>query len=391
MCDENPRVARKRNDSARNFKPPADRPMNDCIIHIGMHKTGSTSIQHSLQNLQDKKFLYANLGPAANHSLAIFSIFASNPGRHYLHRYAGRDKDQVARYNEDIWRRLKDCIRRAQGRSLVISGEDICALPERDLEKLRNFFDAKFERLTIVSYVRPPVGFLSSAFQQRVQSGRCNTFDPTRMYRPYQKTFGKFDRVFGRERVQLWKFDPSTFPQNDVVSDFCARLQIPLPSALIVRKNDSLSRQAVALLYTYNKFGKLYSGLDGENLSPRLAGLIAHIGRDKFRLAPHVLRAILDDNKDDIAWMEARLGTSLQENSDAARPDDVAGEDDLLRPDRRAIRMLLKTLGRSAPEGVRGRTPEEVALLLHTLASRTRRLWHRMAKYVPWLLPSGQR
>jgi hypothetical protein len=75
------------------------------IVHIGMHKTGSSSIQHTLyQRLADASFEYADLG-CANHSEQIHSLFSSSPERYHLHRKRGRSKEEIERFNADIRQR----------------------------------------------------------------------------------------------------------------------------------------------------------------------------------------------------------------------------------------------------------------------------------------------
>src|SRR4051794_36624156 len=129
--------------------------MNRCIIHIGMHKTGSTSIQRSLDGFEDDRFLYARLGGYGNHSLPIYSLFASNSERHHLHRTAGRSSEAVRAHNNSVRKDLDRSVAEACGRTLLISGEDIGAVPKPDLPKLRNYFQKRFDHLTIVGYVRP--------------------------------------------------------------------------------------------------------------------------------------------------------------------------------------------------------------------------------------------
>ncbi len=77
--------------------------MSKCIIHIGMHKTGSTSIQKSLDGFHDQEFFYAHLGNTPNHSLAIFSLFSSHPERHHLHIARGRDSAAIKLYLSIIY------------------------------------------------------------------------------------------------------------------------------------------------------------------------------------------------------------------------------------------------------------------------------------------------
>src|SRR4029079_5237682 len=120
------------------------------------------------------------------------------------------------------------------------------------VERMREFFDERCDKLSIVGYVRPPAGFVTSAFQERVKGGSLRRFDVASGYRNYQNCFGKFDAVFGRERVHLWKFDPPSFPDGCAVRDFCARLGIALPARRIRRLNESLSREMVSLLYIFS-------------------------------------------------------------------------------------------------------------------------------------------
>jgi hypothetical protein len=334
-----------------------------------MHKTGSTSIQVSLQGYADEKFLYADLGRVSNHSLAIYSLFAAHPERHHLHRAGQRSVAQVHAFNEAMRADLERAVAAAGERTLLISGEDISVLPPADLARLREYFRRFSDKLAIVGYVRPPAAFMTSGFQQRVKGGSVERVSLEREYRNYRKTFEKFDEVFGRENVALWKFDPASFPGGCAVRDFCSRLGIPLPAERITRLNESLSREAVSLLYTYCKLAR---GQGAPALrapeGQRIGELIARdIGNQKFRFSPEVTRPILEKNRGDIEWMEARLGASLHEELGEHRPGDVRGEEDLLDPGPDALGKLLALLGDAAPDGLRGKTPQEIASLVAEL------------------------
>ena len=342
--------------------------MARCIIHIGMHKTASKSIQQSLDGFEDGRFLYAALGNATNHSLAVYSMFAPTPERHHLHVARSRDaaavRGYVARMHED----LDGAIAAAAGRTLLISGEDIGVIPPAGLVSMRNYFRKRFADLTIAGYVRPPGSFMASGFQQRVRRG-AHKLDMEQLYRRYQDSFGKFDDVFGQENVQLWKFDPARFPQGCAVRDFCARLGIALPDERVVRSNESFSRQAVSALYTYHKLRRN----DSKTLERReihaLGALLGGTGSTKFRLSPDVVRPVLEMNLADIQWMSDRLGESLHEALGEHKHGDVRRESDLLNPDPDVVAKLLSVLREAAPEGIRGDTPEEVALLVHAWRS----------------------
>ena len=333
-----------------------------CVIHIGMHKTGSTSIQQSLKGFGDDRFLYADLGRQGNHSLPMYTLFSGRPEHHHLHRVVGRDQDYTREYAKRTLAALERAIGRAGSRTLLISGEDIGPLAPGDVETLAAFFHQRFKQVEVVAYVRSPASYLASGFQQRIQGGGVRSFDIENVYRPYQAKFTKFDRAFGRENVHLWPFDVQTFPDGCVVRDFCDRLGIGFPSNRIVRVNQSLSRQAVGLLYTYHVFTR--ADETKRMRGPEALQLGELVPGDKFRFSPEIVHRILEAHRNDIEWMERRLGLSLSEDLGPHREGDIRSEADLLRPDQKALAKLLRAVGRDPSKAAAIQTPEEVAALV---------------------------
>ena len=342
--------------------------MARCIIHIGMPKTGSTSVQQSLRRFADDNFVYPELTDSPNHILPVLALFTKDAVRHFNHRL--RDPKEIAAYCEAAPAIMKRAIEESRGRNLIISAENIGSMKPEGLRSMRDYFLSYFDEISVVGYVRSPAGYMISAFQQRVKQGSQPSFNPDVMYRPYGRSFSKLDNVFGRERVQLWKFDPGQFPGGCVVRDFCARVGISSPPARIVRRNDALSRQAVCLLYAYRKFlgNRTVREIDWHG---RLLGrLVAGLGNDKFRLSPELIRPLIEKNRADIEWMEARLGQSLREELGQYQPGDIRDEADLLRPDPVVARRIIEMLGDRAPAGVTGETPEQVGQLVDALRAK---------------------
>ena len=357
--------------------------MTRCIIHIGMHKTGSTSIQASLNRLADSRFLYADLGPEPNHSIPLCVLFSSDPARCTSNKPSKRHLGTDPAYWSLVRNRLDAAIGRCGDRTLLISGEDICSLARSDLAGLHRYFGARFDRVEVVAYVRSPAAYLASVFQQRVK-GDLDEFNPAAMLRGYEETFGKFDELFGRANVHLWKFDPARFPGGCVVQDFCARLGIHLPRGRVKRANDSLPRPALDLLYCYRKFGKPHGSEDmpaGE--AQRLGRVLSALGTDKLRFAPELVQPILERHRADIQWMEERLGVSLDEDLGERRAGDVGAEADLLSPAPQVVEGLLELLGDAAPAGNLGRTPVEVAALVHALRAKVAEAASRIRRRSP--------
>ncbi|MBC9252892.1 hypothetical protein A9179_21720 [Pseudomonas alcaligenes] len=336
-------------------------PMATCIIHIGMHKTGSTSIQHSLDGFQDERFSFASLGNSPNHSYAVYDLFTRDGERGFF------DAAPQAQVIEAHERQLRQAIADTGQRDLIISGEQISSMHPNAIKRLHDFLATHFETLRVVSYVRPPASYLASAFQQRLKK-RNPTFEPLRLYRSYRDTFGKFDEIFGAEQVTLWKFEPSILHNRCAVSDFCQRLAIALPSARIRTENESLSRQLVGLLYVYRKYApQLAESLQIEEVEALNRRLLT-TWSDRFALSPELTQAIHQHFAEDIGWMEDRLGQSLQEQP-RSTPYAVNSEADLIHTAGETLEELCDLIGQPRPQAPHQLAPEAAAQLFHQLRS----------------------
>jgi hypothetical protein len=341
------------------------------IVHVGMHKTGSSSIQHALhRGLDDASFEYADLGPP-NHSLQVFSLFSGSPETHHMHGKHGRGKDEIEQFNRATRERLRRHLSDSAARNIIVSGEDITALAEDELRRFQDFLMEYVEDIDVVGYVRPPRSFMASIFHQSVKAAELQSLDVARLYPDYRGRFAKFDRVFGRDHLQLWRFDAAAFPGGDVVLDFCQRLGIALRPETVPRVNESLSREALSLLFAYRKFGPGYGvGANAVRENTQLIAALHSIAGGKTRFAPELTQSVLEANREDVRWMEERLGMALDENQQASA-DDVRSEADLLNIDPAALNVLKDLIGKQLlPRGIGGQTPQEAAVLVHALREK---------------------
>ena len=284
--------------------------MSKLILHIGMPKTGTSSIQETLfSQEQVGEFSYAKLG-VANHGGIITSFFSEDPYAWRGHRVAGRSPEEVAHFNRQISIKLNE-ICSAQGQQ-IISGEDIWHMLEPALVKLRDYFAAQFDCIEVIGYVRPPASFIGSAFQQLVKNHDLARLMPSAYYPQYRRKFEKFDRVFGRDNVTLRVFAPEQLEGGDAVVDFCQLLGESIPSEKIQRVNESLSLEATAVLFAYRREGPQYADYPGKARDNNaLVASLADFGSGKLRFAGVLIDPVLERYRDDIAWMEQRLGLPI--------------------------------------------------------------------------------
>src|SRR5688572_11207189 len=126
-----------------------------CYIHIGMPKTGTTSIQSTLgYSRQSSEFRYLDLGHA-NHSRGIIAIFSKTPECYPYFRQCGGSTEEFRRYAADMRARLEKELSENFQNKFIISGESIIGLMEDELKDLHEFVSRYFTRIHIIAYVRP--------------------------------------------------------------------------------------------------------------------------------------------------------------------------------------------------------------------------------------------
>ena len=311
--------------------------MKRCIIHIGTHKTGTSSIQASLNNFESEAFRYANIVRIPNHGYAILRAFSDSP-RHQHPVHAQPTLPALVRTQ------LEEQLKRTEARTLIISGEGIVKLTVEELEGLKSFINQYVPDITIACYVRSPKGFTESALQELIKAGTSD-INLDYCYPHYRNKIEKFDLVFGKENVCCWKFSPKTFKDRCVVSDFCEQFGIDLKPDSIIRVNEGLSKDALTLLYSYHKH--ISNSVELAYGDPAYKALLKQLVRlkgEKLRLSAEMMQPVLEKYSKDIEWVESRLGESVKDWAVSSGVE-ITSEADLLLPSEAAISWLSKRSG----------------------------------------------
>lgn len=337
-----------------------------CILHFGMHKTGSSSIQESLfrhaSSLSNFHYLHAG---NANSSGAIATAFSENPMEYHAHRKRGTTEDEIKNQEKKIKTQLTAQLKESTKFNFLLSAEYISSISLVGLQSLVDWLAYQVDDIEAVGYIRSPCSFIASAFQQQVKGGLKN-LSLTRLMPRYRNRFEIFDQVLGRDRVKFWKFDPTAFPNHCVVRDFLNRLDIDFPESKIIRINEGLSKDAVALLYAYYKYGPGYGvGPTVIQENNRIVKLLSGLSGQKVQFSSSILRPLLVEHREQISWMEDRLGASLQESL-IDGPHVIHNDTDLLNFSPESVRWLVEQLDLKLPV-LPSPTPAIVSKWMHAL------------------------
>ena len=300
------------------------------VIHAGMQKTGSSSIQQTFSTLEVPGWYYPALIPNGNHSSAWITLFEDDPETAIGHALAGLTADDMAR-RRARWSAELDRELAAGNRHLLISAERVSKTSSVAAVRARDWLSRWSADITVTAYVRPPVSFMASAFQQVVNGRGESRIGGAGFWPNYRERFEKLDTVFGRENVRLRLYDRTTLLGGDVVLDLAQELGVTLSPEQVVRANESVSLEATALLFVQRRWGRGYVG--GFPGAPRknnqFVAAVSRIGSSRLAFSPELVGPWLERNRSDVDWIEERLGCAVL---DAPRTSGrlVSSEDDLL-------------------------------------------------------------
>lgn len=347
--------------------------MKQCILHVGMPKTGTSSIQESLYyGLSDPAFRYIGLGEV-NHAAAMAALFSDTPEKSYVHRKMGRSAQQVAQYRVQLLDKLDNLLATTDADvQSILSAEYCWGMRRTQYERIREFMADRGYSVRVIAYIRPWKEWLESSFQQRIKAGDLSSFQiaPAGLSKiDYRERIETLETVFGSAHVQVFKYDPGTFPEGCVVRHFCQQVGIHFDAGRIRRANDSLKLPAIQLLYAYRRFAPGYgTGATAEEdawLNQRLRELRGPALRFHSSTVEPVIRHVLPQ----IPWLEQRLGLPFTE--DLARYDQgacIRAESDLFDFDPAALAWLADaTHSRLARPAAGEDTARAVAAQMHKL------------------------
>ncbi len=237
------------------------------VLHAGMPKTGSSSIQTTLaanrDALRSQGVVYPHFGPAnpgRKERLSSHWLLAANllPDPSQFRNLSRKTAERRAEFLEvDVLGVLEDALAQAADHEVVLLStenfghEDSApGLENRLLPLLKRFSP----EIYCVAYARSPASLYPSSIQQKMKSGIIDNLVPSDWTLPHVARFEVLKRLFGDD-FHLRVFDRRLLQRGDVVEDFSLRLgKIAGRELRLVKQDDenvSYSANACSIMFHF--------------------------------------------------------------------------------------------------------------------------------------------
>lgn len=195
------------------------------FIHIGRHKTGTTTLQKILSN-KENELLKSGI---------LYPTVGRDPEKGFHHRvFAGLLRDDWGQVNKQINKIFDEAIK-AKVDTVLLSSEILSrsGWSVDRLKTLRNLFGSDVE-VKIVVYLRPQDDFLLSTYAERVKRGLLKfpqTIHDIEAQLDYEAFLNKYEHAFGINAIIVRNYEEAK--QKGIFYDLAAVLsapQMPLPA-----------------------------------------------------------------------------------------------------------------------------------------------------------------
>ena len=281
--------------------------MAKLFLHIGLHKTASSSFQLSCAGnqatLQKQNVFYPLFDcPGTihkkinNHSIPLFSLYTTHPESYPINLHW--EIEDIVSVNQSYTQQLQQALECDE--DLLLSGEDIASLEVDELTNCLNDMRSSGRELVMFACVRSPYAFHCSQVQQQVKDGVA--MNPVGLC-PQRHRVSKLKQVFGESLHWIPFADACRHAQGPVGKflDFCG---IDPTTITIHNSNEGRSAELVRI---QNLLNHHQPRIRDNALNPQYIRVRPFQG-SRFLLQPQELAEVTDHLNTENAALEVLLG-----------------------------------------------------------------------------------
>jgi len=215
-----------------------------------------------------------------NHTVNFTPIFSNDPLKDITFKMKEITTLEQARKEQDALKRLWiEEFRKVSCDTVIMSAEGCSMLFEPRVREMKAFLDQFFDDYLILMYVREPLSFYVSSFQQMLKHSDLS-FENLSFRKPnqlYTRRLPPYLNVFGRDKVVVRPFNQASFKNGDLIDDFFDSIGLHIDTSQLqkIKANESLGYNTTVLLSELNK---RYPGFVDGRYNPK-RGLSKDVGK----------------------------------------------------------------------------------------------------------------
>lgn len=201
------------------------------IVHAGLHKTGTTSIQDNCYKHRDLLLEHGIFYPSfrfrdrliVNHSDPITGAICSVDKLYAMPVRMHVEEDPTEAI-ETFSAQFNEILDTPRADTLLLSAEQLCDFKPNDLQNLRTRLLECTDKLEVMAFIRSPASSLESILQQRNVSGVL--VEPQSILRVVGKRFHRLESAFP-DLLEMHNFHDAVQHPSGLVGYFLCTLGIP--------------------------------------------------------------------------------------------------------------------------------------------------------------------
>jgi hypothetical protein len=283
--------------------------MKRFILHVGFHKTATSSIQQTLalnlDKLQEQGYSYPIFEydgrKITNHSIPFYSAYCKEPKKYSMNIVNGYC-DKIDSVNAHYVQQIENVMLIKE--DVIISGEDISVLPAAALQLIRDKILSHGFKLEVYCSVRQPYSFLCSELQERIKSA-SSTLDTISVPK-ITSNVKKLKAVFG-DSIIFSSFE-SDCQSGNPVNSFLKRVGINSNGLTLVSNNEGLGNISTRLYAHLNMTHPVF--INGKVNEKGRKRFLNNFDTEKFLLTQDEYQKI----KNELSEESRELGETLDQS-----------------------------------------------------------------------------
>jgi len=285
------------------------RQTRHAFIHVGLPKTGTTSIQKTLAASRDilRRHAIAYPGSEEDHAILIALFHPKGPQHFHLVKRAISDPQSAAN------RLLTEAL---QGKGdLILSSEYLHNIGEAGARKFHDRLSQAGFDVRFICYVRHPVDLAVSSAQQSIKMGDRTLADVIAdpRYTPIRRTVEPFAKAVGKENVILMDFGAAA--RGGLLNSLFSAIGRPelMQEITEIRANEGLTMDAALFSDLHARVRKE----TGKTLFPK--PVVFQFKDGKFDLPAESKDIVRGLGQKDVDWVAQEFGFRLTESAHPPR------------------------------------------------------------------------